>query len=42
MAHQGQDRTSVPDKDRAKAQGPKTQQKNREIATQRPQDHGTQ
>ena len=42
MAHQGQDRTRVPDKDRAKTQGPKTQGKNREMARKSPQDHGTQ
>jgi hypothetical protein len=42
MAQQGGNRTRVPDKDRAKTQGAKTQQKNREIATKRPQDHGTQ
>ena len=42
MAEQGQDRTKLPEKDRAQPQGPKTQERNREIATKRPQDHGTQ
>ena len=42
MAHQGQDRTRVPDKDRAKTQGPKTQQKNRELANKGSPDGGTQ
>ena len=42
MAQQGQNRTRVPDKDRAKTQGPKTQQKNREQANKGSPDQGTQ
>ena len=42
MARQGGNRTRVPDKDRAKTQGPKTQEKNREMANRGSKDQGTQ
>lgn len=42
MTHQGGDRTNVPDKDRAKTQGPKTLKKNRELARKGSPDQGTQ
>ena len=41
MAQQGSDRTRVPEKDKAKTQGPKTQQKNREMARKGSPDQGT-
>lgn len=42
MTQQGQNRTNVPDKDRAKTQGPKTLEKNREMARKGSPDQGTQ
>ena len=41
MAHQGQDRTRQPEKDKAKGQGPKTRAKNREITQTGSKDQGT-
>ena len=41
MAQQGADRTRVPEKDKAKTQGPKTQQKNREMARKGVPEQGT-
>ena len=42
MTQQGGNRTNVPDKDRAKTQGQKTQEKNRELADRGSKDQGTQ
>ncbi len=42
MAHQGQNRTREPGKDRQKEQGPKTREKNREMAQTGSKDQGTQ
>lgn len=36
MAHQGQDRTRVPEKDKTKGQGRKTRDKNREMVKGEP------
>ncbi len=42
MAQQGQNRTRLPEKDRAKDQGPKTRAKNREMTKTGSPDQGSQ